>query len=642
MVQAWRDAGIVPVFAAGNEYYLVNNPANYPESVAVGATDYADKRAPFSNTGPGAYAGAKMKPDVVAPGMYIRSAVPGGYDYFDGTSMAAPHVTGVVALLRSADPSLSVDEIVAILKETATPLVDEQFLGVPNYGYGSGLVNAFQAVAKVYQPEGLPVIQQPVHGQYVNEAVTLVKGEVPQDGLVTIYVNNRKAATVRSANKRFEAEVELEEGRNVLTATLTVDGVEGEPSVPVTVLFDAEPPLIQILDLEDDLLLTAGDHLTVSFMTESRLKRAELYLVERFRAVDPLPFEEVEPGYFQVKWTVPEGIALSFAEAIVVVEDEAGNQSETVAMGTVTVVADDNRMERLSGKDRYATAVEISQTGWREADTVVIARGDHYADALAGVPLAYLYNAPILLTRTNTLPGLVADEIERLGAARAILLGGRQAVSQQVADQLEKMGLEVERIAGENRYDTASRIARRVAPLGAEQAVVVNGNAFADALSIGAYAAQEQWPILLTAPRQLTAETKSALEALGTQQVTVIGGSQVISSQVVNDLSTMGIKVERIAGANRYETSVKVAEDVRDYFGHLYVTTGETYADALTGAVLAAKRKTGLILVEDDRVPAAVNTFVKKYPIMKMDILGGEQAVGPEVAEALSRRLVRY
>lgn len=642
MVKAWRDAGIVPIFAAGNEYYLVSNPANYPESVAVGATDIVDKRAPFSNTGPGAYPEAQMKPDVMAPGMYVRSSVPGGYAHYDGTSMAAPHVAGVVALLRSADPSLGVEEIIAILKETATPLYDEQFFGVPNYGYGYGLVNAFHAVASVYSPEGLPVITQPAHGQYINEETTVVKGTVPQDGLVTIYVNGEPAVQIESRNKTFEGEVSLVEGRNELTATLTLDGVEGKPSIPVTVIQDLEPPFIQLMGLEEDLMLVEGDTLVLSFMTDSPLKRAELYLVEHDRAIDPLPFEDLGWGFYQVEWTVPRGVALSFAEAIVVVEDEAGNLSETAALGTVTVISDANRLERLSGANRYATAVRISQSGWRQADTVVIARGDHYADALAGVSLAHQYDAPILLTPSNSLPQLVADEIERLEAKRAIILGGEKAVSPQVEQRLAGLGLVVERVGGENRYDTARHIARMVAPLGAEQAVLASGASFADALAIGAFAAANHWPVLLTSPGTLSKETDEALADLGVQEVLLVGGHAAISQRVENGLKAKKLDTRRIGGKDRYATSVEAARELGNVFSHLYVTTGEDYADALTGAVLAAKRGTGLILVKSNGLPDVVSSFLRQHPLMKMDIIGGNQAVSPKVEQALKGRLVRY
>lgn len=160
MVQAWRDANILPVFAAGNTSGgsspgSVSTPANYPESFAVGATDIQNKRGSFSNQGPGPYP-EDLKPDVAAPGVNIRSSVINGYEGgWNGTSMAAPHAVGTAALLLSLDSSLSVDELEEIMMDTATPLTDDQYPESPNFGYGHGLINAFDAVSSIASGRGV-------------------------------------------------------------------------------------------------------------------------------------------------------------------------------------------------------------------------------------------------------------------------------------------------------------------------------------------------------------------------------------------------------------------------------------------------------------------------------------------------------
>lgn len=156
MVQAWRAAEIFPEFSAGNSDLFnpggpgsVANPANYPESFATGATDINDRLASFSLQGPSPY--DETKPEISAPGVNIRSSVPGSaYEGgWNGTSMAGPHVAAVVSLLRQADASLTVEELEEILLTTATPLTDATFPESPNNGYGHGLVNAFTAVSSV-------------------------------------------------------------------------------------------------------------------------------------------------------------------------------------------------------------------------------------------------------------------------------------------------------------------------------------------------------------------------------------------------------------------------------------------------------------------------------------------------------------
>ena len=157
VVNAWKAAGIVPVFAAGNQKTgepapwpgSIENPGNYPESFAVAATDKNNIRGSFSKLGPSLYDDSIIKPEISAPGVGIRSSVPGGgYEGgWSGTSMAAPHITGTVALLVSANSSLTVEDIEGIIEDNATPLTDGTYPNSPNFGYGYGLVNAFDAVS---------------------------------------------------------------------------------------------------------------------------------------------------------------------------------------------------------------------------------------------------------------------------------------------------------------------------------------------------------------------------------------------------------------------------------------------------------------------------------------------------------------
>lgn len=158
VIAAWRAAGILPVFAAGNQKKgepkpwpgSIQNPSNLPGSFAVAAVDVNNKRGDFSKLGPSPWDPKIIKPEISAPGVNIRSSVVGGYEGgWNGTSMAAPHVSGIAALMKSANFSLTVDEIETILKETAIKLTDNEYTESPNMGYGFGLVNAYDTVSKV-------------------------------------------------------------------------------------------------------------------------------------------------------------------------------------------------------------------------------------------------------------------------------------------------------------------------------------------------------------------------------------------------------------------------------------------------------------------------------------------------------------
>ena len=152
ITEAWIEEGIVPVFAAGNQ--SSGDPAPDPilEVLSVGAVDRNKNLGKFSLVGPSAFdeTGKIIKPEIVAPGVQVRSVdATGNYVSWNGTSMATPHVTGVVALLKQAAPGLSVREIKNVITETAEPLTDRKYQETPNMGYGYGLINAYDAVARL-------------------------------------------------------------------------------------------------------------------------------------------------------------------------------------------------------------------------------------------------------------------------------------------------------------------------------------------------------------------------------------------------------------------------------------------------------------------------------------------------------------
>ncbi len=158
-----KAAGIVVVVSTGNSGRAgcgtVNAPAAmFAGSFSVGATAENDSIAAFSSRGPVEVDGSgRMKPDIVAPGVSVRSSIRGGrYASYSGTSMAGPHVAGLVAMIISANPGLAgeVEQIEDIIRQTAVPKTTEENCGgvsgieVPNNTYGYGRIDAVAAVEK--------------------------------------------------------------------------------------------------------------------------------------------------------------------------------------------------------------------------------------------------------------------------------------------------------------------------------------------------------------------------------------------------------------------------------------------------------------------------------------------------------------
>lgn len=181
IVENVRAAGIMVVASAGNSGpycgTVQDPPAIYDAAFSVGATDRTDAIAGFSSRGPVTVDGSgRLKPDVSAPGVSVRSSVPGtGYAYLSGTSMAGPHVAGAAALLWSAAPHLrgDVDATEAVIAHSAGPRTTTGGCGgddpneVPNNVYGWGILDALAGVVRtlsgariskqVRVPEGLQV-----------------------------------------------------------------------------------------------------------------------------------------------------------------------------------------------------------------------------------------------------------------------------------------------------------------------------------------------------------------------------------------------------------------------------------------------------------------------------------------------------
>lgn len=146
-INVLHTAGIIPVFSSGNNGPIsttIGAPASYTNTVAAGASDEIDTLAWFSSRGPSPLT-TQPKPLIVAPGTHILSALPDNqYGYNLGTSMAAPHTTGAIALLLSANPALSRQEIMQTLAETAVSIDPIH----PNNDSGWGRLDAYAAVSR--------------------------------------------------------------------------------------------------------------------------------------------------------------------------------------------------------------------------------------------------------------------------------------------------------------------------------------------------------------------------------------------------------------------------------------------------------------------------------------------------------------
>jgi putative cell wall-binding protein len=283
------------------------------------------------------------------------------------------------------------------------------------------------------------------------------------------------------------------------------------------------------------------------------------------------------------------------------------NRTVTLDEGAVAEVAFLLRtrpvgVERVAGPDRVATAVEASRRGFTTASTVVIADAGSFPDALAAAPLAARAGGPLLLVGDRVTPVLL-DELRRLRATDAIVVGSIGAVPLIVQEELGREGLDVRRIAGDSRVDTAALIARELGtPDG--RVIVASGASFADALAVAPYAAAERLPIILTERDALPADAVAALRAIGATETLVVGGAAVVSDAVLAAVPAG----TRIAGVDRFATAIAVAEHWAERGMDLqtvHVATGRDFPDALAAGPLAGLATGPLLLVEGRDADAA-------------------------------------
>lgn len=273
-------------------------------------------------------------------------------------------------------------------------------------------------------------------------------------------------------------------------------------------------------------------------------------------------------------------------------------------------------LSRISGINRYETAIEISKNTFKNADTVVLASGNNYADALAGNPLASKLKAPILLSQSNQVSSKVLDEINRLGAKNIVLLGGESSLSKNIEKQLSDYS--VKRIAGKDRYSTSFKISKEIGSY--EKAFLASGENYADALSISPIARKNISPILLVKKNHISDEIKNELKG---KDITIIGGENSISSSIESLFSNKN----RISGLNRYETCKKVVEKYNNINDEVVLVSGNNYPDALTGAVIAEKKDVPLLLVKKDKIPDVYSMKIIDS-MKKITIVGGFDSIG--------------
>ena len=313
------------------------------------------------------------------------------------------------------------------------------------------------------------------------------------------------------------------------------------------------------------------------------------------------------------------GTARVAVNASTSVVGKTGNLKEMsiTAGADATITVNQERIKRLAGNIAEETATVISSEGFSSSSVVVIARADDFADALGATGLAGTLECPILLTDRNSLTPATADEITRLGATTAYVIGGTGAIDGQVDDDLNAIGVNTDgdsrRIFGNDAWDTSLECAKEIEKLGGNpnsEVIIAMSSNFQDALSISTYAYYYKVPLLLEnqdfgATGQLTSD-EIAFVKTTTGPIYVPGGPGAVSTATVEDIFTERDIIRRY-GNNGYDTSNVIATEMLrdgmlspDYVGIACGAMDPKGVDALAGAALIGS-KGGIMLLDNPK-----------------------------------------
>ncbi|MBO3443036.1 cell wall-binding repeat-containing protein [Clostridium sp. CCUG 7971] len=200
---------------------------------------------------------------------------------------------------------------------------------------------------------------------------------------------------------------------------------------------------------------------------------------------------------------------------------------------------------------------------------------------------------------------------------------------------VEKTSAPVKKLIGDNRSHTAAKISQEGWKDGADKVILVNGNAIADGITATPLATTMNAPILLTNNGGIPQNTKDELARLNPKDIIIIGGESVVSNNVENELKTItASNVLRIAGKNRYETSLKIAKEIDDYHDveKIFIANGyQGEVDALTIAAKAGEDKQPIILSEKTKLPEITYNWLKNENLKNAYFIGGENNLTTDV-----------
>lgn len=285
--------------------------------------------------------------------------------------------------------------------------------------------------------------------------------------------------------------------------------------------------------------------------------------------------------------------------------------------------------QRFQGENRAKTAVNVQRHYFANTNKVILVNDNAYPDAISATNVS-MGKYPLLYTGKNSLSVETKSALDKMFLDEIYLMGGVNTISKNVENKLKKNfpHAKITRIMGNNRYDTSAESAKTRA--NTTNLIFAAGTNYADALYATSLAAHQNAPILLVSNDGINQSTANYIKSLGNiNNVTIVGGEISVNQSVKNQIENLTKKrVTRLAGQDRYESSVEVAKRVNANPAEVITTSGEVFADALVSSTVAQKIKAPILLVKKDVLPLKVREYMKNTnSIYKLTTIGGYNTV---------------
>lgn len=349
--------------------------------------------------------------------------------------------------------------------------------------------------------------------------------------------------------------------------------------------------------------------------------------------------------------TLPKGLSLDPGPegSFITGKPEATGVSEFTLQGVVTApdgtttlsdaicrmtVRSAPKVTRIAGADRFAQSVSVAEGFFARADTVFVASGEKFPDALSATAIAAANKAPLLLTTAASMPAEVLAEIVKRAPKNVVVVGGPLAISDSVVAQIDAASAAtITRVGGADRFEVSRNlITHPVFGVKTSKRVhLATGANFPDALTASPPAAVAGAPVLLVngSATSLSPAEMAVVSGLGAKEAVISGGPLSISAALEKSVS-MTLTVTRFAGSDRYDTGIQTnARSFREA-GTMFLASGSAFPDALSGGVAAGIGGSPLYVTQSCvDIPLAFE--IGRLAPENVIILGGRNALGADL-----------